>query len=112
MAALLAPAAVAQAAGGPTCTADAGQALIDDGRYDQAVRAFGCVIAADPTEVEGYRGRIEAQLLLGRYSDALRDYTRVTALVEPVHPDAEATIDDGYAARLAMDPNDAVALTG
>ncbi len=112
IAALLVPASVAQAAGGPTCTPDAGQALIDDGRYQQAVNVFSCVIAADPTEVEGYRGRIEALLLLGRYADAMRDYTRVTAVVEPVHPDAEATIDDGYAARLADDPNDVVTLTG
>ena len=110
--ALLAPASGALAAGGPICTPDGGQELIDDGRYDQAVKVFSCVIAADPTEVEGYRGRIEAQLLLGRYSDAMRDFTRVTAVVEPVQPDALATIHDGYATRLAADPSDVAALTG
>jgi hypothetical protein len=62
--------------------------------------------------VEGYRGRIEAELLLGRYSDAVRDYARVTAFVLPVHPDAETTIAAGYAARLAAAPDNMPALTG
>jgi len=65
-----------------------------------------------PTEVEGYRGRIEAELLLGRYSDAVRDYTRVTARVLPVHRDAESIILDGYADRLAAAPQSVPALTG
>jgi tetratricopeptide (TPR) repeat protein len=94
------------------CTAEQGQVLIDQGRYDRAVREFTCVIDAEPTEVEGYRGRIEAELLLGRYSDAVGDYARVTALVEPVHPDARKTIYDGYATRLATAPQDVAALTG
>jgi tetratricopeptide (TPR) repeat protein len=62
--------------------------------------------------VEGYRGRIEALLLLGRYSDAVRDYTRVTALVLPVHPDAETTIVNSYRERLAAHPSSISALTG
>src|SRR6266542_1198980 len=115
-AALLAQGAVAQArtgAGGATataasaptkCTAQQGQAFIDEGRYDQAIREFTCVIAAQPTGVEGYRGRSEAELLLGRYSDAYADYARVVAFVLPVHPDAYTTILKGYAARLALAP--------
>ena len=103
---------VAPAGGAPRCSAAQGQALIDAGRYRDAVREFSCVISAGPTDVEGYRGRIEAEVLLGRYSDAVLDYTRVTARVQPVHPDAETTILDGYAARLAMAPNDVPALTG
>jgi tetratricopeptide (TPR) repeat protein len=91
--------------------AEQGQAFIDEGRYAQAVREFTCVIEAEPTGVEGYRGRIEAELLLGRYAEAVRDYARVTALVEPVHPDAEAIIYAGYAARLAIAPEDIPALT-
>ena len=67
---------------------------------------------AEPTEVEGYRGRIEAQLLLGLYSNSVRDYARVTAVVTPVHPDAQATIMASYAARLETAPNDIPALTG
>jgi hypothetical protein len=110
--ALLAPAAAVQAASGQTCSEDRGQSLIDDGRYEHAIREFTCVIGAEPTEVAGYRGRVEAQLLLGRYSDALADYNRVTTVVMPVHPDAEASILDGYAARLAADPDDVPALTG
>ena len=46
-----------------------------------------CVIDAEPTESEGYRGRIEAQLLLGRFSDAVaRLRQRVTAFVVPGPP--------------------------
>jgi tetratricopeptide (TPR) repeat protein len=100
------------AASAVSCTAGDGQALIDQGRYERAVHEFTCVIDAHPTEVDGYRGRIEAEVLLGRYSDAVRDYQRVTAFVLPAHPDAAQTIHDGYAARLASDPNDVRALTG
>ena len=94
------------------CTAEQGQALIEDSRYDHAVREFTCVIGAQPTEIEGYRGRAEAELLLGRYSDAFADYARITAFVEPVHPDAWSTIFAGYTARLATDPTAVPALTG
>ena len=93
-------------------TAQQGQLLIDAGRYKQAISECSCVIDADPTGVEGDRGRIEAQLLLGQYSNSFRDYARVTAVVTPVHPDAEATILAGYAARLEAEPNDIRALTG
>ena len=65
------------------CTAAQGQVLIDQGRYDQAISEFTCVIAALPTEPEGYRGLAEAEVLLGRYSDALRDLARVIAYVVP-----------------------------
>jgi tetratricopeptide (TPR) repeat protein len=109
-AALLALAPAAQAA--PKCSAAQGQALIDGGQYQQAVQEFTCVIGADPTAVEGYRGRIEAEVLLGRYSDAVRDYQRVAAVVLPVHPGAHATILAGYADRLSADPDDVRALTG
>jgi tetratricopeptide (TPR) repeat protein len=97
---------------GAACSAEQGQRFIDEGRYDRAVREFTCVIENDPTGIEGYRGRIEAQLLLGRYSDALGDYARVTALVVPVHPDAADVIVAGYAARLAVAPENIPALTG
>jgi hypothetical protein len=62
--------------------------------------------------VEGYRGRIEAQLLLRLYADAVRDYARITAYVLPVHPDAKETVLAGYAARLSVTPNSISALTG
>ena len=112
-AAFLLTASVAEAPAAPaTCSAERGQALIDEGRYQQAILTFTCVIAAAPTEVDGYRGRIEAELLLGRYADALDDYGRVTASVLPVHPDAGDAVLAGYAERLANDPDDVVALTG
>ena len=113
---LFAPAAgavgTARAAKAEKCTAEQGQLYINQGRYNGAIREFTCLIEAQPTEVEGYRGRIEAELLLGRYSDAVRDYARVTAFVLPVHPDAENIILSGYAARLSAAPNDIPALTG
>jgi Bacterial transcriptional activator domain len=102
-------------AGGHTanvCTAEQGQIYIDAGQYEDAIDEFTCLIEAHPTEVEGYRGRIEAEVLLGRYSDAVRDYQRLFAFVLPVHPDARDTIKDGYAARLAVAPDDIRALTG
>ena len=94
------------------CTSEQGQLLIDQGRYKQAIGEFTCVINADPTGVEGYRGRIEAQLLLGQYSNSVRDYARVTAVVTPVHPDAQTTILAGYDARLDIAPDSIAALTG
>ena len=94
------------------CSAEQGQTLIDQGRYRQAIRQFTCVIDAQPTGIEGYRGRIEAQLLLGLYADAMGDYGRVTAQVIPADADAVATLLAGYAARLADDPESVSALTG
>ncbi len=94
------------------CTAERGQQLIDAGQFKQAIREFTCLIDRDPTAVEGYRGRIEAQLLLGHFSDALRDYTRVTAFVLPAHPGAEGAIIAGYLARLDSAPDAIPALTG
>jgi tetratricopeptide (TPR) repeat protein len=94
------------------CSPAAGQLLIDAGQYEQAIAEFTCVIAAQPAEVEGYRGRVEAKLLLGRYSDALQDYNLVTALLLPENPDAETEIMAGYSARLASQPDNIPALTG
>jgi tetratricopeptide (TPR) repeat protein len=110
---MAAPAPQARAAASSTkCTADHGQAFIDEGRYDKAIQEFTCVVNAAPTEAEGYRGRAEAALLLGRYSDANADYARITAVVEPVHPDALQAILARYDDRLAQVPDDVAALTG
>ncbi|HEY3485753.1 MAG TPA: tetratricopeptide repeat protein, partial [Ilumatobacteraceae bacterium] len=98
--------------GAATCSAAEGQALIDAGQSRRAIREFTCLIDADPTGVEGYRGRAEAKLLLGRFADAHADYIRLSAIVEPVHPDASTTILGGYDARLAADPRSISALTG
>ena len=43
---------------------------------------------------------------------AFRDYARVSAVVTPVHPDAESIILAGYAARLETAPDDITALVG
>ena len=103
------PSAVASVS---SCSAQQGQLLIDAGQYAKAIREFSCLVDLDPTAVEGYRGRIEAQLLLRRFSDAVRDYARVTAFVVPAHPDAESTIIAAYDARLAANPGNVAALTG
>ena len=90
-----------------------GQASIDEGRYDRAIREFSALIEAEPTEADGYRGRAEASLLLGRFADAYRDYyAGITAFVVPVHPDALDAINAHYAARLAAAPGSIPALTG
>ena len=97
--AVTSPDVVRSPAGNPsvaTCTAEQGQQFIDASEYKKAIQEFTCVIGLDPTAVEGYRGRIEAQLMLGLFSDALRDYTRVTAFVLPVHPEAQQAIIAGY----------------
>ena len=94
------------------CTAEQGQLFIDTGQYKKAIQEFSCVIDAQPDEVEGYRGLIEARLLLGHYSDAMRDFTLITVHILPEQPDVVSTILAGYSARLAVDPNNTAALTG
>ena len=89
-----------------------GQVSIDEGRFDRAIREFSAAIDAEPTEADGYRGRVEASLLLGRFADAYRDlYAGITAFVLPAHPDALDTIQAQYAARLAAAPRSIPALT-
>ena len=90
-----------------------GQALIDEGHYEQALREFTSSIEAEPTEADGYRGRAEAFLMLGRFADAYHDYyAGISALVLPVRPDAPNTIVSEYAERLSADPLSIPALTG
>jgi hypothetical protein len=90
-----------------------GQASIDDGQYERAIREFSALIEAEPSAVDGYRGRAEASLLLGRFADAYRDYyAGITAFVVPAHPDAPNTIEKHYAARLSEAPSLPPALTG
>ena len=113
--ALTSPATAASPPVSPTvspCSADEGQQLIDAGQYKQAIREFTCLITIDPTALDGYRGRIEAELMLGQFSNAVRDYARVTAFVQPVHPDAQQIIVAGYKARLGAAPDAIPALTG
>src|SRR3954468_24704490 len=95
-----------------SCTVAQGQAWIDQGQYGQAIQEFTCIINGDPTGVEGYRGRIEAEALAGQFSNAVLDYARVTAFVIPAHPDTVRQIYGGYSDRLARDPNNIPALTG
>lgn len=89
-----------------------GQKQIDRGRLEAAIVTFSCVIDDDPLALDGYRGRAEAKLLSGRYSDAMRDYALVTAVVMPERSDAPDAILSSYDARLAEDGDDIAALTG
>ena len=100
--ALLVLASAPPAYASPGCTPEQGQSLIAQGRYKQAIAEFTCVIDAGPTEVEGYRGRIEAQLLLGQFTlttpfdAAIVDDRRVAhgvTPVEPIDPDRPAYRD-------------------
>lgn len=103
----------ARAAGPPDgCSAEQGQLYIYQGRYKDAVREFTCVIESDPAAMEGYRGRMEAQVLLGDYADAYRNYADMVAYVIPANPLAEKEIWKHYADRLGVDPDDTLALTG
>ena len=99
-------------AGGASCSPEQGQVFLDAAEYSKAIKEFTCLIDSDPTDVAGYRGRIEAKLMLGLFSDAFRDYTRVTAFVLPVNAGAIKGIVAEYEARLAADPDDIPALTG
>ena len=94
------------------CSAGQGQLYINAGQYKKAIQEFSCLIDAQPTNVEGYRGRIEAEVLDGQYSNALADNARITAYVLPVNPNAKDSIFAGYSDRLAAAPQDIIALTG
>ncbi len=106
----------AQHGPGSACHAESalleGQNQIDSGQYTAAVQTFTCAVDADPFSIGGYRGRIEARLMLRQFAAAFADYARVTAIVLPAHPDAAREILDGYEARLSANADDVHALTG
>jgi tetratricopeptide (TPR) repeat protein len=89
-----------------------GQQRIHQGRFQDAIAVFTCVIDAAPLTVDAYRGRAEAKLMLGRFSDAFRDYARLNAVVVPTNPNALADILASYDARLVTYPNSVPARTG
>lgn len=101
----------------PDCSADLdylseGQTLIDTGAYQEAIEAFTCAIENSPLEVDGYRGRIEARLLAGGYSDAMIDYAALRVQVIPEVPDAIDQIFEYYEGSLASNPENIPLLTG
>ena len=49
-----------------------GQALIDEGHYEHAPPRVHSLDRSRAHQVDGYRGRAEALLLLGRFADAYR----------------------------------------
>jgi hypothetical protein len=79
------------------CSLEQGQIYIDEARYRDAIREFTCVIEGQPTDVEGYRRHIEAELLLFAIP--------VLSATTP-HNRLRAAGPSGYAARLAAVPND------
>lgn len=89
-----------------------GQAFIEAGAYSEAVTVFACVIAANPLDITAYRGKIEANLLAGKYSDAVHGYTEINIHVIPEVPDAVTQIIAYYQETLPTDPNNVILLTG
>src|SRR5688572_23403418 len=65
-----------------------GEAFAKGGNYDSAIAAFTCAIEDDPLDIDAYRGRIEARLMTGAYSDAMLDYADMKVQVVPEIPDA------------------------
>lgn len=97
---------IASAAANSASLLERGQEALEKGKYGQAIDAFSKYIDLHPTKVDGYRGRIEANLMLRRYSDCVRDYAQITARVIPVHPNAAAIIYAYYETRLQARPNE------
>jgi len=52
----------------------------NEGKYDEAVAAFGEVLATDPTNVTVLVGRAQAYERMGRFSEALADYEVVAEM--------------------------------
>jgi tetratricopeptide (TPR) repeat protein len=90
----------------------AGDAQLEDEEYGRAITAFTCAIEEDPLNVAAYRKRIEASLLSGGYSNALRDYTNINTRVAPNVPDAVDQILAHYQVALAGSPDNIALLTG
>src|SRR5262245_21549163 len=90
-----------------------GQAQINQGQYEAAITTFTSAIRADPRTVDAYRGRSEAKLMFGRFSDAYNDlYALVISALRPSDIMAlGAGILAGYDARLGGQP-DVPTLTG
>jgi tetratricopeptide (TPR) repeat protein len=91
-----------------------GQQQINQGQYEEAVRTFSSIIQTDPRTVDAYRGRSEAKLFLGRYSDAYRDlFALVISAVRPSDvDDLGKQILTSYDRRLGGQKPDVPALTG
>src|SRR5689334_20071428 len=89
-----------------------GEAFAKDGNYDSAIAAFTCAIESDPLDIDAYRGRIEARLMTGAYSDAMLDYAAIKVQVVPEIPDALERILTYYETALESDPENIPLLTG
>lgn len=91
-----------------------GQQKIDEGDYEGAVDIFTQAMEADPSQVDAYRGRAEAKLLLGQYAGAYHDMFALSiGTVQPENvDDMSAAIVGSYVSRLEADPENVPALTG
>src|SRR5262249_3891651 len=71
-----------------------GRALLALGRYEQAERAFGqCLRGGGEESTDLFRRRGHARTKLGKYPDAVEDYTRALELA----PDADIFRHRGWA---------------
>ena len=69
----------------PQSAAGKAQAALASARYDEALRLYDQVLAANPQWASGYAGRAEALMELGRYQEAIRD-ARVAAFIGGLEP--------------------------
>jgi tetratricopeptide (TPR) repeat protein len=94
-----------------------GVASMNDGNYDQALRAFGRVVDLAPRFAEGWNKRATVLYLMGHYEDSIKDIDKTLAL-EPRHFGAlsglglcDAQLDkqkealDAFERALAINPN-------
>ena len=91
-----------------------GQLKIDEGDYEGAIDSFTQAMEADPSQIDAYRGRAEAKLLLGQYASAYNDlFALAIGTVQPENvDDMIAAVHESYAVRLEADPENVPALTG
>lgn len=77
-----------------------GLALLDDGRYEAAVRAFDEVIAKEPKTIEGYFNRGLARSAIGRRAEAMADLEQYRANA----PSVDDRVDVGRAIEVLRRP--------
>ncbi|MBP1929538.1 hypothetical protein J2741_002085 [Methanolinea mesophila] len=70
---------------------------LQQGSYDESLKAFNMAIAADPGLMAAWMGKAEAEELLGNYADAVRSYTRAARL-DPGDADPWVGIGTAYLA--------------
>jgi len=87
-------------------------ASLQSGQLEVTPEATPCLTEAGELDVDAYRGRIEAALMAGSYSNGLGQYTQMQKVVIPTMPDAFDQILTAYNAQVSASPDDLIALIG